>query len=206
MKKIRLLIADDHAIVRYGLASLFATQDDMEVIGQAKDGNEVVSLALELKPDVVIMDLMMPGMDGVAATAALHAQVPETKVLILTSFTTADGIAHALQSGAVGAVTKTTEDDELIPAVRRIVAGERVISPDISEHLSDDPPVPKLSQRQNEILGSIIRGLSNDDIATTLGIRRDSVRKYVKTLFAKLGAANRAEAVATALRKHLLKI
>ena len=206
MNKIRILIADDHAIVRYGLASLFATQDDMEVIGQAKDGNETVRLALKLKPDIIIMDLMMPGLDGAAATSILKERQPSTKVLILTSFTTADGIAHALSAGAVGAVTKTTEDDELIPTIRRIMSGERVISPDIAQHLNDDPPVPKLSPRQHEILGQIIRGLSNDDIATALGIRSDSVRKYVKALFAKLGAANRAEAVATALRKYLLKI
>ena len=204
--KIKILIADDHAIVRYGLSSLFSTQKDMEVVGCAKDGVEAVQLALDKKPDVIVMDLSMPRMDGSEATAELHEKLPSAKVLLLTSFMTSDGIAHAFEAGAAGAITKTTEDKVLIPSVRKIAAGERVISPEIQQYLDENPPVPKLSEQQNAILHSITRGLSNSDIAKMLNIRQDSVEKYIRKLFAKLGAANRAEAVAIALRKHLLKI
>ena len=204
--KIRILIADDHAIVRYGLSSLFSTQKDMEIVGCAKDGVEAVQLALSKRPDVVVMDLSMPRMDGSEATAELHKKLPSAKVLLLTSFMTSDGIAHALEAGAAGAITKTTEDKVLIPSVRKIAAGKRVISPEIQQYLDENPPISKLSGQQNAILHSITRGLSNSDIAKLLNIRQDSVEKYIRKLFAKLGAANRAEAVAIALRKHLLKI
>ena len=204
--KIRILIADDHAIVRYGLSSLFSTQKDMEIVGCAKDGVEAVQLALSKRPDVVVMDLSMPRMDGSEATAELHKKLPSAKVLLLTSFMTSDGIAHALEAGAAGAITKTTEDKVLIPSVRKIAAGKRVISPEIQQYLDENPPISKLSEQQNAILHSITRGLSNSDIAKMLNIRQDSVEKYIRKLFAKLGAANRAEAVAIALRKHLLKI
>ena len=202
--KIKILIADDHAIVRYGLASLIATQSDMEVVGQAKNGKEVVALALGTRPDIAIMDLAMPKMDGAEATAVLHEKLPETKVVILTSFVASDGIAHALDNGAAGAIMKTTDDSEILPALRRIAAGERIISPDIKKQLAANPPVPRLSPRQHEILDAIARGLTNKEIAMQLGIRKDGVEKHVKVLLAKVGAANRTEAAAIALRKGIL--
>ena len=204
--KIKILIADDHAIVRYGLASLIATQDDMEVVGQARNGKEAVDLALKANPDIVIMDLSMPKMDGVEATSVLHDRLPSARVVILTSFVASDGIAHALDRGAVGAIMKTTDDSALLPALRKIAAGERVISPDIRRQLAANPPVPELSPRQRDILEAIVRGLTNRDIASQLGIRKDGVEKHVKALLAKIGAANRTEAVAIALRKQLLKV
>ena len=203
--KIKILIADDHAIVRYGLASLIATQSDMEVVGQAKNGKEAIALALAAKPDVAIMDLAMPKMDGAEATAVLHEKLPDTKVLILTSFVASDGIAHALDNGAAGAIMKTTDDSEILPTLRRIAAGERVVSSDIKKHLAANPPVPSLSPRQREILDAIARGQTNKEIASRLGIRKDGVEKHVKVLLAKIGAANRTEAAAIALRKGLLK-
>lgn len=202
--KIRILIADDHAIVRYGLASLITTQSDMEVVGQAKNGKEAVALALTTHPDIVIMDLAMPKMDGAAATAVLREKAPGAKVVILTSYVASDGIAHALDNGAAGAIMKTTDDSDILPALRKIARGARVISPDIQKQLKVDPPIAELSPRQKEVLDGIVRGLTNKDIATQLGIRKDGVEKHVKVLLAKIGAANRAEAVAIALRKHLL--
>ena len=204
--KIRILIADDHAIVRYGLASLIATQDDMDVVGQARNGKEAVDLALKANPDVVIMDLSMPKMDGAEATRVLHERLPSARVVILTSFVASDGIAHALENGAAGAIMKTTDDSAILPALRKIAAGERIVSPDIRRQLASNPPVPELSPRQRDILDAIVRGLTNRDIATQLGIRKDGVEKHVKVLLAKIGAANRTEAAAIALRKHLLKI
>ena len=125
---------------------------------------------------------------------------------VLTSFGTSDGIAHALQVGAVGAVMKTADDGALVSAIRKVMRGERVISPEIKRMLNEDPPIPELSTRQREILAAITSGRSNKEIASDLGIRKDSEEDYLRTLFSKLGASNRTEAVAIALRKHLLKI
>jgi len=206
MNPIRILIADDHAVVRLGLTTLLDTESDFSVVGQAKNGEEAVAEALRLKPDVVIMDLMMPKMDGVEATAILHEKLPETKVLILTSFGAADGIAHAIEAGAAGAMMKTAEDASLVPALKKIMSGKRVLSPEISRQLAENPPVPELTPRQRDILASITRGLTNRDIAAELGIRRDGVDRHVNDILRKIGAANRTEAVAIALRKHLLKL
>lgn len=203
--KIKILIADDHAIVRYGLASLIATQTDMSLVAQASNGREAVELALETRPDIVITDLAMPVMDGAEATAEIKKRLPQTKVVILTSYVASDGIAHALSAGAEGAIMKTTDDTDILPAIRRIFAGEKVVSPDIKRQLESDPPIPDLSPRQNDILESLVKGLTNQDIATLLGIRKDSVEKHVKALLSKIGAANRTEAVSIALRKQLLK-
>lgn len=203
--KIKILIADDHAIVRYGLASLIATQTDMSLVAQASNGREAVELALETRPDIVITDLAMPVMDGAEATAEIKKRLPQTKVVILTSYVASDGIAHALSAGAEGAIMKTTDDTDILPAIRRIFAGEKVVSPDIKRQLESDPPIPDLSPRQNDILESLVKGLTNQDIAILLGIRKDSVEKHVKALLSKIGAANRTEAVSIALRKQLLK-
>ena len=205
MKPIKVLLADDHAIVRMGLASLLGTKKDIEVVGEAEDGEAAVRKVLKLTPDVVIMDLMMPKLDGVEATAEIHRRLPGVKIMILTSYGASDGIAHALSAGATGALMKSTEFSEFVAAIRRVAAGERVIAPEIARQLAEDPPVPELTPRQAEILQSITRGLTNADIARQLGIREDSVKEHVNAIFAKLGAANRSEAVAITLRKHLLK-
>jgi len=206
MTKIKILIADDHAIVRFGLASLFGTQKDMTVVGKAENGEEAVRLALETTPDVIVMDLVMPVMDGSEATAILHEKLPTAKVLILTSYGSADGVAKAVASGATGVLTKSDDDSALIPVIRRLVAGETVIAPEIERSLRENPPVPELSPRQRTILDSLTLGRTNRDIAVQLGIREDSVAKHIKVLLDKIGAANRAEGVGIALRKHLLKM
>ena len=205
-QKIKILIADDHAVVRAGLTTLLGTEDDIEVVAQAKNGNEAISKMLETRPDVVIMDLRMPAKDGADATAEIHRRHPATKILILTSFGEADGVAHALECGASGAITKTAEDAELLSVVRKVAAGERFISPEIKKMLKDNPPVPKLTPRQLEILSYMVRGLTNRNIAESLKISTDTVEEHVNLILAKLNAANRAEAVAIALKKHLLKI
>ena len=204
--EIKVLIADDHAVVRMGLSALLGAEDDIEVVGQAKNGKEAVAEALRLVPDVIIMDLMMPVMDGVAATREIHERLPGAKILVLTTYGTSDGIAHALACGASGALMKSAENESLISAIRAVHAGKRVIPAVVKRLMAEDPPVPELSPRQLEILASITKGLSNDDIAKQLGIGKASIKTHVLALFQKLGAANRAEAVAIALRKHLLKI
>ena len=204
-QKTRILIADDHTIVRMGLVSLLGTEKDMEVVGQAKNGSEAVQTALKTKPDVVIMDLVMPKMDGVEATVELQKALPSARILVLTTFGTSDGIAHALASGASGALIKSAENLDLITAIRQVAAGRRYLSPEIAEQLKLDPPVPELTPRQKDILALMIRGFTNRDIANQLSLSTESVNEYVNAILQKVGAANRTEAVAIALRKHLLK-
>jgi len=206
MKKIKVLIADDHTIVRLGLKALFDTEDGFETVGAAKNGLEAVALAKNTHPDVIIMGLLMPKMDGIEATRKLASELPSARIVILTSFGTADGIDQALKAGAAGAVMKTEDESLLVSAVRKIAAGERFVSPEIEQQFAVDPPVPALTPRQLDVLQSLVRGLTNAEIAIQLNIRKDGVEDHINTIFTKLGAANRAEAVAIALRKHLLKI
>ena len=203
--KIRVLVVDDHAIVRIGLKSVLEYEHDIEVAGEAKNGIEAVDEAKKLHPDVVVMDLVMPRKDGVAATSEIHDLLPDTKILILTTFGTSDAIAHALEAGASGAIMKTADDAMIVSAIRKVAAGETYTSPDVRRQLEESPPVPKLSPRQTEVLTEIAHGKSNKEIAALLGIRLDSVEDIANTLYAKLGASNRAEAVNVAHRKHLLK-
>lgn len=206
MTKIDILIVDDHAVVRIGLAALFRTESGLNVVGQAKNGEEAIKMADALRPNVVIMDLMMPGLSGVEATQAILKAHPETKVIVLTTFGTSDGIAHAIEAGASGAFMKTADDADLIAGVRAVAAGQKVISDEIRQLLAEDPPVPELTVRQLEILNYVTRGFTNQDIARNLGIRESSIKEHLMGIFEKIGASNRAEAVAIALRKHLLKI
>ena len=206
MGKISVLIADDHKIVRMGLKSLFAAEKDLAVVGEADDGVAAVRQALRLSPDVIIMDLMMPRQDGVAATAEIHSKLPGTRIVVLTSYSTSDTIAAALAAGAAGAVMKSADDSTLLTAVRTVAAGKTFISPEVKGLLAFDPPAPTLSPRQQEVLASLVKGFNNTEIADQLGISRTVVKEHVESLLVKLGAANRTEAVAIALRKQLVKI
>lgn len=205
MSKISILIADDHKIVRMGLKSLFAAEKDLTVVGEADDGDVTIRQALKLKPDIIIMDLMMPKMDGVAATAEIHTKLPNTKIVVLTSYSTSDTIAAALAAGASGAVMKSADDSTLLTAVRTVAAGRRFISPEVKGLLAFDPPAPTLSPRQQEVLASLVKGFNNTEIAAQLGISKTVAKEHVETLLVKLDAANRTEAVAIALRKNLVK-
>ena len=204
--KIKVLIADDHAIVRLGLSALLSSKKDIEVVGQSRNGEAVVHDTLRLSPDVVIMDLMMPKMDGIAATAEIKARRPETKIIILTTFATSDGIIRALEAGATGAILKNAENNSLVTMIRKVAAGESVVAPDVEALLQKDPPVAKLTLRQTEVLESLCRGLTNTDIAKQFNISDRSVAEHVEAILAKIGASNRTEAAVIALRKHLLKI
>ena len=200
------MIVDDHAMVRMGLRSLLEQQPGFEVVGDASSGEEALRKATKLKPDIAIVDLMMPGMDGVETVRRFARDFPETKTLILTTFGTADGISHALDAGARGAILKSADLKELAEAIRKVARGELAVSGEIANILTSNPPIAALSERQQDVLESLVRGLSNDDIVKQLGISKPVVKEYINTLYRKLGAANRAEAVAIALRKHLLKI
>lgn len=204
--KIKVMIVDDHAIVRMGLASVLNAQKDIEVVGDADSGAAALKMAPRLNPDVILMDLMMHDMDGVVTTKRLKELMPEAKILILTTFGTADGIAHALAAGAKGAILKSIEFSEFADGIRKIAMGETVIDGEIRRILASEPAIEPLSSRQQEILEMISRGLSNSDIASSLDISLDVVKEYMQKLLQKIGAANRTEAVGIALRKHLLKL
>ena len=206
MNPISVLIVDDHAMFRMGLKSLLGTCREVKVVGDAPNGKVAVTQIRKLRPAVVIMDLLMPEMDGVEATRQILAAVPETSVLILTTFGTADGISHALDAGAKGALLKTAELAELKTALQTISAGHVYVSDEIKRIMDSDPPLPPLSPRQREVLESIVDGLPNASIADKLGISLEMVKEHVKALFAKLNVSTRADAVAIAMRKHLLKI
>ena len=207
MDKIKVLIADDHAIVRMGLSALLETKPDIEVVGEAANGDLAVKKALKLKPDIVIMDLLMPGLDGIAATKALHEQVPDIKVLVLTTSTVSDDLSRALQNGASGIVIKSSSNGTLVQAIRDIAAGKRYLPKEVSNLISQDPPVGHdLTDRQTQILQLVAQGQSTYSIAQDLNLSEIMVKKHLSAVFRKLGAANRTEAVAIALRKQLVKM
>ena len=206
MNPIRILIADDHALLRHGLVMVFALHKDLTVVGEAKNGIEALRLAKATSPEVVIMDLSMPEMDGVEATRQIHQAVPSAKILILTTFGTSADVARAIREGASGALVKDSDDDELIRAIRNVAAGKQAFSREIKVLLKNEPEPPELTKRQCELLSSIIRGLATDAIAENLGISSYSVNQQLDAIRKKLGAANRTEAVAIALRKQLLKM
>ena len=205
MKKTSILLVDDHAVVRMGLSAIINLQADLKVCGEAENGEAAVRLAAELKPDVVVMDFSLPGMDGAEATAAVLKASPSSKVLILTSFGTSADLARAMAAGAIGAVTKNLSNDELSSAIRETARGIPHLSPEIRQTFNENVDDKAFTKRQMEVLDSITRGLSNDDIALMLGISKSRVKQHLNEVYEKLGASNRAEAVAIAMRRQLLK-
>ena len=204
MKKIAILIADDHEVVRAGLAAIFRYQRDFTVAGEAKDGAEALARAQELRPDVVVMDLAMPGMNGVAATPAIRRAVPEAKIVILTTYASSSEVHLALEAGALGAVSKDAPTTTLVAAIRDVARGRQAFSPDIAGEIAATER-PVLTGRQLEILEALTRGLSNHDIAVMCHISEDGVKAHLKALFANLNVANRLEAAAYALKIHLVR-
>lgn len=204
MKKTRILIADDHMLMRMGLKSMLQYQTDMTVVGEAANGESAVRLAKELLPDVVIMDLMMPVLDGAEATRQILENNPETKIIILTSFGSSEDMNRALSFGAAGAQIKEAPTDSLIEAIRTVLKGKSAIASEIAHEIMAVPI--SLTDRQRGILQSVARGLTNKEISVQYGLSPISVKKYLSAIFTKIGAANRTEAVTIALRKHLLKV
>ena len=205
-KKIRILLADDHLVVRMGLAALISLEKDMSVVAEASDGIEAVRLAAETHPDVIVMDLMMPKLDGAKATAEIIAANPDTKILLLTTFGGSIDVKHAIQAGAKSALVKATSQSDLLDAIRRTAAGESVICSEIGNTLEADAEVRDLSERQLEILGYIAKGLSNREIAEVMHVSLDCIKAHLKTAFAKLGVASRSEAAALAVTRGMIKV
>jgi len=205
MKKTRILLADDHMLMRMGLSTLIACEEDMTIVGEAKNGRLAVELAHALKPDLIIMDLMMPELSGAEATKLIHATHPEIKIMVLTSYATSKEMSDAITNGADGALMKDTAADGLISSIRAIMAGERVIPERLLRLAEEDNSLTELSDRHLEILTSVAQGLSNSDIATQFGLSEITIKKHLSTIFKRLGVSNRSEAVALALRKQMLK-
>ena len=206
MNKIRILIADDHMLMRMGISTLVSTAKDMAVVGEARNGREAVELAGSLRPDIVIMDLMMPEMSGGEATKAIHEAHPGIKIVILTTYGTSAELATAVTNGAVGVLLKDKVEMDLLSTIRFVVAGNQVIPTRLLAQIEEDKAMGKLTDRQMEILASVAEGQSNADIALQFGLSEITVKKHLSAIFARLGVANRSEAVALALRKQMLKV
>ncbi len=210
---IRVLVADDQAIVRDGLVTVLDLNDDVEVVGEAADGAEAVRLAAELRPDVVLMDLRMPGLDGAGATARIVADRPGTRVLVLTTFADDASIAAALRAGAIGYLTKDAGRRELLSAVRAAAEGQAVFDAGVGARLAAGfaPPspgtdaaalrtrFPDLTAREADVLALVAQGSANPEIAAALFLSTTTVKSYVTTILAKLGAVSRAQAIALVL-------
>ena len=203
---IRVLIVDDHAIVRTGLSQLLGTADDIELVGAASDGAEAVTMAAELRPDVVLMDLSMPGTDGISATGQIVAADPGVHVLVLTSFSDQARILDALQAGAEGYLLKHSEPEVILAGVREIVAGGSPLDPKAARVLLTNRrspgPETKLTDREQEVLDMVGAGLPNKTIARRLGISERTVKAHLTNVYQRLGVTDRTQAALWAQRQQ----
>jgi len=204
-KPLKVLLADDHLVVRMGISSILSLEPDMVLVGEAATGIEAVNLAKTAKPDIVLMDIMMPKLGGAEATAQIKARQPNTRILVLTSFPGSGDVRRALEAGADGAIVKSSSQWEIIAAIRRVAAGERVIASEIASDLSASANTPELSARQLEVLQLVAKGFTNGETGKILGISVNVVKDHLKLIFDQLNAASRTEAVATALSLGLIK-
>jgi DNA-binding NarL/FixJ family response regulator len=205
---IRLLIADDHPVVRDGLSGMFSGDDGFEVIGEAANGAQAVTLACALKPDVILMDLRMPEMDGVAAIAELARRKLPARVLVLTTYDTDSDVVRAVEAGATGYLLKDSPRDELLRAVRAAARGEAALSPSVATRLLGQVRAPAqepLSQREFEVLEMVASGTTNREAAAKLFISEATVKTHLLHIYAKLGVSDRAAAVAEAFHRGLLQ-
>jgi NarL family two-component system response regulator LiaR len=207
---IKILLADDHMVVRSGLSTVLAVNDDMKLVGEAGDGEEAVRLCERLQPDVVLMDLLMPRMDGVTATRIIKERWPKIQVIALTSFKEKEYVEGAIKAGANGYLLKNVSADELVDAVRRAAAGQPSLSPEAAQVLIqkvNEPPAPgqDLTNREKEILALMVEGLNNNEIAGRLVVSQSTVKFHVSNILSKLGVTGRTEAVALAVKHHLVE-
>jgi NarL family two-component system response regulator LiaR len=207
--RIRILIVDDHAMVRRGLATFLKVYDDLELAGEAAGGQEAIQLCARLQPDVVLMDMVMPEMDGATATRLIRRQSSTIQVVALTSFKEEAIVQKALQAGAIGYLLKDVSADELASAIRAAAAGRATLSPDVAEvivHAAGQPPKPglDLTDRERAVLALMVEGLNNTEIAKRLGVSPSTIKSHVSNILTKLGVSSRTEAVTLALRHGLV--
>jgi DNA-binding NarL/FixJ family response regulator len=203
-EKIKIMLVDDHLVVRMGIASILSFEPDFEIIGQADSGAEALSMLQILNPDVVIMDLMMPDMDGVTATRQILSAHPNIRILVLTSFGTSIEVHGAIEAGATGVLVKTSTQEEICSAIRLVFNGQNVLSPEIKNTLKCSTVDTMISERQKEILRLIANGYSNKEIARILDIGTNCVKYHLRVVFANLGASTRAEAISIAHERRMI--
>jgi DNA-binding NarL/FixJ family response regulator len=206
---VRIGIADDHSVVRTGLRAMLDQEPGFEIVGEAATGTEAVELAVRLRPDVVLMDLRMPEIDGAAATARIREQVPEVQVLVLTTYDTDADILRAIEAGAAGYLLKDATRDDLLRAIRTAARGESVLAPAVASRLMRRAQMPAhevLTGREIEILGHVARGRSNKEIGAALHISEATVKSHLVHIFGKLEVQDRTEAVTVALDRGILRL
>jgi two-component system, NarL family, response regulator LiaR len=206
---IRVMIVDDHAVVRSGLGAFLHVFEDFELVGEASSGEQAVRICDQVNPHVVLMDLVMPGMDGAAATKAIRQKCPDIQVIALTSFREQELVQGALQAGAIGYLLKNVSANELAEAIRGAYAGRPTLAPEAAQVLIDssrkaDLPHYELTEREREVLQLMIKGMSNPEIAKRLIVSRSTVKFHVSSILTKLGVSSRTEAVAMALQQKLV--
>ncbi len=211
---IRVLIVDDHHVVRKGLVFFFRTQKDLEIIGEAANGKDAVELANMLKPDIILMDLVMPEMDGIEATKIIKQQHPKIKIMMLTSFSDQDHVIPALEAGASGFQLKDIQPDELVASLKKIMSGENQLHPKATSHLLNNLSikgkqerrlVEELTKRELDVLKEIAKGKSNKEIASSLFITEKTVKTHVSNLLAKLELSDRTQAALYAVKNQLVE-
>lgn len=211
---IRILITDDHVVVRRGTQALLATEPEIEVVGEAKNGEEAVAKALQLQPDVILMDLEMPVMDGIEAIRRITASRPDARILVLTSFATDDKVFPAIKAGALGYLLKDSSPDDLVRAIRQVYRGESSLHPTIARKLLQEmsrpmqkpPTADPLTEREVEVLRLVAQGRSNQEIADELVISEATVRTHVSNILSKLHLASRTQAALYALKEGLASL
>jgi DNA-binding NarL/FixJ family response regulator len=206
---VRVVIADDHPVVRSGLRGMLVSDPGFEVVGEAADGAEAVTLALRERPDVVLMDLRMPDVDGASATAEIRARRPETQILVLTTYDTDADIVRAIEAGAIGYLLKDVPHEEISRAVRAAARGEPVLAPAVAERLMDrarGAPGDALTRREIDVLQLAARGLSNSEIATELFVSATTVKAHLAHIYRKLGVGDRTAAVTSALERQIIRL
>ena len=207
--RIRVMIVDDHTMVRRGLATFLKVFDDLELAGEAASGQAAIQLCVQLQPDVVLMDMVMPDMDGATATRLIRKQFPTIQVLALTSFKEEILVQSALQAGAIGYLLKDVSADELAQAIRAAHAGRATLSPEAAQalvHAASQPSAPgfDLTERERAVLALMVEGLNNTQIAGRLSVSPSTIKSHVSNILSKLGVASRTEAVTLALRNRLV--
>lgn len=205
-KPIRILIADDHYVVRMGLTALVETEADLQVVGEASDGIQVVELYKKHEPDLVLMDLRMPRADGIAATRVIREQFPKARILMLTTYDGDDDIHRALTAGASGYLLKNSTRESLIPAIRAVASGQRWIPQEVASRLAKRKMFEELTPRELEVLNQLAKGLANKEIADVLNISEHTVKGYLKAILGKLHVADRTEAVTAALQRGIIHL
>ncbi len=203
---IRVLCADDHPLVRKGLASILGNEPDIQLVGEAANGREAIDEFRRLRPDVTLMDLRMPGIDGIVATKTILAEFPDARIIALTSYDGDQDIFRALEAGARGYLLKDMVHTEVLHAIRTVHAGKRLVPPVVAERLADAFPRPPLTPREIEVLRLVAQGLATKEIAERLGTASGTVKMHLQNILSKLGAADRTHAVTIALQRGILRI